>query len=121
MYLESRDASPICHTLSTAWHEASERTKRHYVNKGWRVITMCLEELTPGQSEKVLDSLAKSKLKGVDDSLDHTLLEALCECYKNTNHWSTRRQVLSIMAYKVCFSELKKWIPAISRYRFNIA
>jgi VanZ family protein len=29
--------------------------------------------------------------------------------------------VLSIMAYKVCFSELKKWIPAISRYRFNIA
>jgi hypothetical protein len=120
-YLESRDASPIRHALSTPWHEASERTKRHYLNKGWRVITTCLEELTPGQSERVLDSLAKSKFKVVDDSLDHTLLEALCECYKNANHWSTRRQVLSIMADKVSFSELKKWIPDISRYRFNIA
>ena len=121
VYLESRDASPIRHSLSTPWHEASERTKRHYLNKGWRVITTCLEELTPGQSERVLDSLAKSKFKVVDDSLDHTLLEALCECYKNANQWSTRRQVLSIMADKVSFSELKKWIPDISRYRFNIA
>ncbi len=85
------------------------------------MITTCLEKLTPGQSEKVLDSLAKSKFKGVDDSLHYTLLEALFQCYKNANHCATRKQVLSIMADKVSFSELKKWIPDISRYRFNIA
>ena len=34
-------------------------------------------------------------------NIDSTLLEALTECYNNANHWSTRRQILSIIADKV--------------------
>lgn len=120
-YLESRDVSPIRHSLSTPWNEASERTKRYYISKGRRVITTCLEELTPGQSDEVLDCLAKSRSKDMDDRLDCALLDALCECYENADHWSTRRQILSIMADKISFKKLKHWIPNLTRYRFNIA
>ena len=49
------------------------------------MITTCLDQLTPEQSDEVLDCLARSKFKGVNDSLDYTLLEALCECQKNAN------------------------------------
>ena len=42
-------------------------------------------------------------------------------CYHNSNHWSTRRQILSIIADKLTFKELKEWIPNLTWYRFNIA
>ena len=32
-----------------------------------------------------------------------------------------RRQILSIIADKVSYKEIQKWIPDISRYRYNIA
>jgi hypothetical protein len=36
-------------------------------------------------------------------------------------YWSTHRQIMSIMADKVSFKVLQKWIPDLSRYRYNIA
>jgi hypothetical protein len=55
-----------------------------------------------------------------DGSVDKTLMESLVECYNNASHWSTRRQILSIMADKVS-SILKNWIPGLTKYRFNVA
>lgn len=120
-YLEARDVSPIRYVLSTPWNVASERTRRYYSHKGWNLVNTCLEELAPGQSEEVIGSLAQSQFKGVDDSVDYALLESLCECYNNANHWTTRRQILSIMADKINFNELRRWIPDLTRYRYNIA
>ena len=53
--------------------------------------------------------------------MDFTLLDALAECYNNADHWSTRRQILSIIVDKVSYKELQRWIPDLSRYRYNIA
>ena len=50
-----------------------------------------------------------------------TLTEALTDCYNNAGHWSTRRQILSILAGKISFKMLKKWIPDLTCYRFDIA
>ena len=36
-------------------------------------------------------------------------------------HWSTRRQILSIIADKVNYRTLQSWIPGLTQYRFNIA
>ena len=52
--------------------------------------------------------------------LDSTLMEAIKECYVNAEHWSTRRQILSIVADKISFKEIKTWLPDLSRYRYNI-
>ena len=54
-------------------------------------------------------------------NLDSTLMEAIKECYANADHWSTRRQILSVVADKMSFKEIKTWIPDLSRYRYNIA
>ena len=54
-------------------------------------------------------------------NLDSTLMEAIKECYANADHWSTRRQILSVVADKISFKEIKTWIPDLSRYRYNIA
>lgn len=117
-YLASRDISPVRHTLTVPWEEASERTKRYYVRKGREVVHTCLEEIVPGEANTLLDCLVKDKR---NSTTDYSLVDALCECYHNSSHWSTRRQILSIIADKVSFKELKEWIPDLTRYRFNIA
>ena len=117
-YLASRDISPVRHTLTVHWEEASERTKRYYVRKGREVVHTCLEEIVPGESTALLESLVKDKR---NSTTDYSLVEALCECYHNSGHWSTRRQILSIIADKLSFKDLKEWIPDLTRYRFNIA
>ena len=117
-YLASRDTSPVRHILTVPWNEASERTKRYYVRKGRQVVHTCLDEIVPGESETLLECLSKEKPKSTTDP---SLINALCECYYNSNHWSTRRQILSIIADKLTFKELKEWIPNLTRHRFNIA
>ena len=49
------------------------------------------------------------------------MLEALADCYQAAGSWETRRQILSIMADKLSFKKLKRWIPDLSNYRFTEA
>ena len=118
-FLISRDISPIRHSLETPWEEASERTKRVYTRKARQTVNACLDEIAPGEAERLLSSLGKSKLE--ENTLDSSLMECLAKCYNNADHWSSRRQILSIMADNVNFKDLLKWIPNLPRYRFNIA
>lgn len=50
-------------------------------------------------------------------------MEALLECYNNARHWSSRQQILSIMADRVNFIDLRGciWIPSLTKYRYDIA
>ena len=48
-------------------------------------------------------------------------MECLAECYNNVDHWSSQRQILSIIADKVNLKDLQRWILNLSRYRLNIA
>lgn len=54
-------------------------------------------------------------------NLDSTLMEAIKECYAIADHWSTRRQILSVVVDKMSFKEIKTWIPDLSRYCYNVA
>ena len=56
-----------------------------------------------------------------ENTIDSSLMECLPECYNNATHWSTRRQILSIMADKRTFKDLQRWILSLTRCRFNIA
>ena len=75
-------------------------------------------EIVPGETETLLSSLVKSELE--ESAIDSSLMECLAECFNNADHWSSRRQILS-MVDKVNFKDLQRWIPNLTRYRFNIA
>ena len=118
--MTSRDVSPIRNSLTIPWDKATERTKRFYIRKAKQVVSAALEEIAPESSEMLLTAL-KTECKDEPSCSDSTLLEALVECYNNASTWSSRRQILSIMADKVSFKVLQSWIPNLSRYRYNIA
>ena len=48
-------------------------------------------------------------------------MEALAQCYQASETWEKRRQILSIMADKVRFTKLLRYIPCLTNYRFTDA
>ena len=127
-FLNSRDVSPVRHTVTVPWNKASERTRRRHLRKTQQAVSAVLEEAAPKQSEKLWCSLVPSltqkfctDIESEDKDVDNMLWNALTECYSNASAWDTRRQILSIMADKVTFQTLKKWIPDLTRYRFSTA
>ena len=128
-YLESRDVSPVNHPLIIPWNEASERTRRRHLRKATQVVSaVLLHEVAPNQSGPLWQSLVPSLNRqflnssdNEDDDVDDELMDSLRECYSNASSWDIRRQILSIMADKVTFRTLKKWIPGLTRYRFSAA
>ena len=117
-FLIAKDVSPIKHSLTIPWEEASERTKRGYIRTTKQVVEACLEEIAPNDSDMLFHSLYESSES--DSTVDSALLKALAECYNNAQHWSTSRLV-SIMADQVTFKQLKHFRPSLTRYCYNIA
>ena len=56
-----------------------------------------------------------------EETVDNTLMEALSECYQVASNWETRRQILSIMADKVRYNKLLRFIPGLTKYCFTEA
>lgn len=95
-------------------------------------VCAVLDTLAPGQSDKIWPTLRSNmsyeeEEMVIDESgsersqCEKELIEALVESYNNASHWSTRRQILSIMADKMPLKELKHYIPGLTRYRFSMA
>ena len=127
-FLGSKDVSPVRHPVSIPWNEASERTQRRHLRKARQAVSAVLDEVAPNQPEQLWHSLVpslnlqfSSGSESEDDDVDNALMDALTECYSNASTWDARRQILSIMADKVTFRSLKKWIPGLTRYRFSVA
>lgn len=118
-FLRSRDISPI-RTLSSPWEQASERTKRLHIRKAQQVVDACLEEIAPDDADMLFSSLKRVRCSDAHN-VDHSLIDALCECYNNCDSWRSGRQTLSIMADKLSFKQLRKWLPTITRHKVRIA
>ena len=119
-FLVSRDVSPVRHKLSVPWDNAHERTKRRYARKAKQSVREVFEVIAPGQSEKLLAAVG-GNVPLERSQAEEELLEALAESYLNATAWSTKRQILSIMADKLPLKELQHYIPGVTAYRFNIA
>lgn len=125
-FLQLRDISPVRHSLTVPWNEAHERTQRRYVRKAKQCISAVLEILTPEDSTSLWKALSETSAADQDkvapkSDKELELLEVYAESYATAQHWSTRRQILSMMADKISFKELKEHIPTLTRYRYNIA
>ena len=120
-YLVSRDSSPIRSQLKIPWETASERTKRYYIRKVGQGVTAVVQDIAPNDSsslfQEVCSSSALPETLSTDKDSDDETMSTLAECYYAATCWETRRQILSVMADKVPFKRLLKWIPDLTKYR----
>lgn len=47
------------------------------------------------------------------------IMEAISEAYSNADHWSTKRQLLSIVAADFPFQMIKEYVPDLTLWKFN--
>ena len=130
-FLQLRDVSPVCNALSVPWKTAKDRTKRRYLRKAEQSISAVLEVIAPGASQELWKELCDRHMHAVckesrenvtsTSETEVKLLEAYAESYLNAQHWSTRRQILSLMADKLSLNELREFVPTVTSYRYNIA
>ena len=98
------------------------------IRKASQGVAALVLDMTPHETGPLFRALCSSdvlrrQLSDEDnmDNMDVTLMEALPECYQATSRWETRRQILSIMADKVRYKTLLKFIPGLTKYRFTEA
>ena len=111
--------------LSVPWDTAHERTKRRHLRKAEQCIFAMLDVLAPANSQDLWKALcdrhaACKERQDVGEERSEKemeLLGAFAESYLNAQHWSTRRQILSLMADKLSLKELRELFqqsPAIA-------
>ena len=108
---------------------SSNRTRRRHVRKARQAVGAVLEEIAPQQSAHLWKTLVSFKSLEAQDSssdtedgdVDQVLMVALAECYMNASTWQARRQFLSLVADKLQFRTVRRWIPDLTRYRFTTA
>ena len=111
------------------WNTAHECTKRRYLRKAQQCISAMLDILGPENSQELWMELCDRHAVSRENQVvvegrgekETELLSALAESYLNVQHWSTRRQILSLMADKLSRNEMREFIPIITSYRYNIA
>ena len=94
-------------------------------------MTSVVQDIAPNDSSSLFQEACPSSAlretlstdKDPDDEtiVDETLMSALAECYYAATCWETRRQILCVMADKVPFKRLLKWIPDPTKYRYTEA
>ena len=79
--------------------------------------------LAPNDKEEVWNDIINDEYKrsAPDDRDFRIVMEALGAAYSDTNHWSTRRQLLSIVAADFSMSSLAQFIPDLTLWKFNEA
>ena len=124
-FLQARDISPVRHVLSVPWNEAQSHTKRRYVRKAEQCVSAVLDILAPEDSKCLWEELCERKgylrTTGGKSRKDLELLEAFAESYLNAQHWSTHRQILSILSDKLSFKEVQEFIPTVTSFCYKIA
>ena len=122
-FLQLRDTSPVRHVLSVPWNVAQSRTKRRYLRKAEQCASAVMEVLAPEDSNCLWRELCEREVNrrttGGKSCKEVELLQAFAESYLNAQHWSTRRQILSILADKLSFKEVQEFIPTLTSYRFD--
>ena len=106
------------------WVDATPKTQKYYTSKMEEVVSSVLEIIAPNDAGLLWSALKASP--SINDRYNEprtesSLLTALIESYKQATHSSTRKNILSVIADKLTFNDLQKWIPDLSRSRFTAA
>ena len=103
----------------------SSGAQRRQVKRASSAIFSVVQVLSPDSAPSLWQAVQQSKCVeqhlGIQSSIDTKYLQALAETYQNASSWSTKRQLLAVMADLVTYNELRHYIPRLTDYRFKMA
>lgn len=127
-FLMSCNVKPVGNKGWLEWSNASDSTKRRYLDQAATSIVALLKVLSKENASHLWEGLQTSKLVNeklnmVSSSLpsEKAYLEALAESYKIAGSWDTRRQILSIISGVASYKSACEFIPGLTSFRYTVA
>jgi len=106
---------------------APPRTRSRYIGRACDVMSAVVKTLSPSNpgrlwevlrtSSKLCDDLNVS-VKPVKEKQEDPYLKALAEAYLNASSNNVKRQIVSTIADLATLSEIRRYIPGLSKYAF---
>jgi hypothetical protein len=112
--------------LNTEWDDISTTQQKYYLRKAKELFAATLSVISPGQEERLCDSLRGEQLKEDDlgskrkhFDMELDLIKVLVKAHNDAQTWQTKQQILSIFANNFSRSELQEIIPGLSKWRID--
>ena len=86
-------------------------------------MQMVVSILCPKSAEMVWLELQRKSIipNPIDVSISSEFIQVLIECYKQPDNRQTGRQLLSVVADKLKFEEMRSLLPSLTEYEFSMA
>ena len=121
MLLLNIDYLPVPQKPYTAYSHTMKKQRLKYIKQTFLTL---LELMFPVESCEIYEKLAKEELASQytpkDTSCD-SILDGLVTPYNKTETWNAKRQVLSVLASILSYTETSELIPGITQYRYYMA
>jgi len=85
------------------------------------ILLFIISFLAPNDVASVWEDIIESEHKIEKQAYDRDfekVMQAIADSYTNSYHWSTKRQLLSIVAADVPFRIIEKYILDLTRWKF---
>ena len=121
-FMDLCDMKSLGSIMKCPWEDTTAKTHNQYVNKVSEIIAGVIKTVAPDSApelwQAVMTNDKVSQFLQVPKPTND-LVQAVVESYKLAEKPQTRRQLLSIIANKVTYSELVAHIPTLTRYEFT--
>ena len=123
-FMDLCDMKSLGSIMKCPWEDTTAKTHNQYVNKVSEIIAGVIKTVAPDSApelwQAVMTNDKVSQFLQIPKPIND-LVQAIVESYKLAEKSQTRRQLLSIIANKVTYSELVAHIATLTRYEFTAA
>jgi hypothetical protein len=112
--------------MTKSYHKMRKKSQQNFLQQIKRILLFILQILVPNDFNQVWKDLIESEIEETNqnyklDGKFGIVLGCIADAYNNTNHWSTRRQILSVVAQDVPLYIVQQFIPDVTLWKFKKA
>ena len=119
----------LCGNKSRTWvtqnyREMTGQIRINYLSRARSIISSVLSIMAPHDVDQLKDDLFEDHIDQHLVKLDGhflSIMQGVSEAYKNAESWTTRREILSIVAPQTGFKFIKSFLPGLTHGRFTAA
>jgi hypothetical protein len=110
--------------MMESYKEKQGQVRWNFLSTVRSITRSIVNILAPNDTDAVLQDVFHTTTDKEACRLDEKLIsvmEGIAEAYGNADHWTTRREILSIVASNISYKLLQSFIPGLTEYRFTAA
>jgi hypothetical protein len=110
--------------VTNSYIKLAKQSKKNFLSSVRILLKSIVKYLAPNDTNVVIDELLNNSRDENNVILDGkfvSVMNGITETYNNAQEWTTRRQILSIIASKISFKLIQSFLPGITLYRFSSA